>query len=63
MWSRNLGNLMISPLRPFEFVCALMVMSIIRLAIGMVPVTLLAISFFGFNLWASASRWRRSSST
>jgi ABC-2 type transport system permease protein len=51
MWSRNLGNLMISPLRPAEFVAALMVMSIIRLAIGMVPVTLLAIWFFGFNLW------------
>ena len=29
-----------------------MIMSIIRLAIGMVPVTLLAIWFFGFNLWA-----------
>ena len=28
MWSRNLGNLMISPLRPVEFVCALMIMSI-----------------------------------
>ena len=52
MWSRNLGNLMISPLRPAEFVAALMVMSLIRLAIGMVPVTLLAIWFFGFNLWA-----------
>src|SRR4249920_411421 len=51
MWSRNLGNLMISPLRPAEFVAALMVMSIIRLAIGMEPVTLLAIWFFGFNLW------------
>ena len=43
---------MISPLRPTEFVAALMIMSIIRLAIGMVPVTLLAIWFFGFNLWA-----------
>src|SRR6478735_6528785 len=52
MWSRNLGNLMISPLRASEFVLALMIMSIIRLAIGMVPVTLLAIWFFGFNLWA-----------
>jgi ABC-2 type transport system permease protein len=51
MWSRNLGNLMISPLRPAEFVAALMVMSIIRLAIGMVPVTLLAIAFFDFNLY------------
>ena len=52
MWARNLGNLMMSPLRPAEFVAALMIMSIIRLAIGMVPVTLLAIAFFGFNLWA-----------
>src|SRR5256886_14195598 len=51
MWARNLGNLMISPLRPIEFVCALMIMSIIRLAIGMVPVTLLAIWFFGFNIY------------
>ena len=51
MWSRNLANLMISPLRPVEFVSALMIMSLIRLAIGMVPVTLLAIIFFGFNLY------------
>jgi ABC-2 type transport system permease protein len=51
MWSRNLANLMISPLRPVEFVGALMIMSIVRLAIGMVPVTLLAIAFFGFNLY------------
>jgi ABC-2 type transport system permease protein len=52
MYARNLGNLLISPLRASEFVAALMVMSIIRLAIGMGPVTLLAIWFFGFNLWA-----------
>jgi ABC-2 type transport system permease protein len=52
MWSRNLGNLMISPLRPMEFVCALMIMSLIRLAIGVIPVTVLAIAFFGFNLYS-----------
>ena len=51
MYSRNLPNLMISPLRPSEFVASLMIMSVIRLAIGMVPVSLLAIAFFGFNLW------------
>ncbi len=51
MWARNIGNLMMSPLRPVEFVAALMIQSIIRLAIGMVPVSLLAIAFFGFNLW------------
>jgi ABC-2 type transport system permease protein len=52
MWSRNLANLMISPLRPGEFVLALMIMSLVRLAIGVVPVSLLAIAFFGFNLWS-----------
>src|SRR5262245_17227430 len=51
MYARNMGNLMMSPLRPIEFVLALMIMSMIRLAIGMVPVSLLAIAFFGFNLW------------
>jgi ABC-2 type transport system permease protein len=51
MWARNLGNLMMSPLRVFEFVIALMIMSVVRLAIGMVPVSLLAIAFFGFNLY------------
>ena len=34
MWSRNLGNLMMSPLTPVEFLLSLMIMSIIRLAIG-----------------------------
>lgn len=52
MYSHNLANLMMSPLRPFELIAALMIMSIVRLAIGMVPVTLLAIAFFGFNLWS-----------
>jgi ABC-2 type transport system permease protein len=51
MWSRNLANLMISPLKPIEFVIALMIMSVVRLAIGLIPVTLLAIAFFGFNLF------------
>jgi ABC-2 type transport system permease protein len=51
MWSRNVANLFISPLRPGEFLIALMAMSLIRLIVGMVPVTLLAIWFFGFNLW------------
>jgi ABC-2 type transport system permease protein len=51
MWSRNIANLLISPLRPIEFVAALMTMSIIRLTAGLVPVTLLALWFFSFNLW------------
>jgi ABC-2 type transport system permease protein len=51
MWSRNIGNLMMSPLRPLEFIVALMVMSVVRLAVGAIPVSLLAIAFFGFNLY------------
>lgn len=51
MWSRNVGNLLMSPLRPVEFVLALMTMSVLRLAVGLVPVSFLAIWFFGFNLW------------
>src|SRR5918912_803388 len=43
MWARNLGNLMMSPLRPVQFVTALMIMSVIRLAIGIIPMTLLAL--------------------
>jgi ABC-2 type transport system permease protein len=52
MWSRNLPNILMSPLRPTEFVAALVSMSLIRLIVGVVPVTIMAIIFFGFNLWA-----------
>jgi ABC-2 type transport system permease protein len=52
MWARNLGNLMMSPLKPIEFLIALMVMSLIRLAIGVIPMTLLAYFFFGFNFYS-----------
>jgi ABC-2 type transport system permease protein len=52
MWSRNLPNILMSPLRPAEFVASLVVMSVIRLGVGVAPVTLLAIVFFGFNLWS-----------
>lgn len=50
MWARNLGNILMSPLRPSEFMASLMVVSLIRLAIGMVPVTILAVPLFGYNI-------------
>ena len=50
MWSRNLGNLLTSPLRPFELVAALSVWSVLRLAVSMIPVAVAAYFFFGFNL-------------
>src|SRR3954454_12138218 len=43
---------MMSPLKPIEFLLALMVMSLIRLAIGAIPMTVLAWFFFGFNFYA-----------
>lgn len=52
MYSRNVGNLMMSPLRPLELVAALITMSVLRLAIAIVPVTAMAVLFFGFNLWS-----------
>src|ERR1700751_5126109 len=51
MWARNLGNLMMSPLKPVEFLLALMAMSLIRLAIGIIPMTGLALVFFHFNFF------------
>jgi ABC-2 type transport system permease protein len=51
MWSRNLGNILMSPLRPNEFIVALVTISLIRLTIGLLPVVLLANLFFGFNLF------------
>src|SRR3981189_3248193 len=51
MWARNLGNLMMSPLKPIEFLISLMIMSLIRLAIGVIPMTLLAMILFDFNFY------------
>lgn len=50
IWSRNLGHLMMSPLRPAELVASLIVVSLIKLLVAMVPVAFLAYTFFGFNL-------------
>jgi ABC-2 type transport system permease protein len=52
MWARNLGNLMMSPLKPIEFLLALTAMSLIRLAIGVFPMTLLALFLFHFNFYS-----------
>ena len=52
IWARNMANLLMSPMRPLEFVAALIIMSLIRLAIGLGPVSIMAILFFGFNYFA-----------
>ncbi len=52
VWSRNLGHLMMSPLRAWEMGLALMVVSLVKLSVAMVPVMVLADVFFGFNAFS-----------
>jgi ABC-2 type transport system permease protein len=52
MWSRNLSNILMSPLRPGEYVLSLMAISLLRLFLGLLPVVILANLFFGFNLFS-----------
>ena len=47
LWSRNLGNLFVSPLRPSELIIALASISMMRTLIGMLPAALLVFLFFG----------------
>ncbi len=51
MYARNLGHLMVSPLKPTEFMVSLLAMSLVRTLIGLVPASLLAIWFFGFSIY------------
>ncbi len=49
LWARNLGHLAVSPLRPLEFVGALIATSLIRTLIGVGGAGFLASVFFGFD--------------
>jgi ABC-2 type transport system permease protein len=52
MWSRNLGHLFVSPLRPFELGCALLTMSLVRTLIGVGGAALIAIPLFHFSIFS-----------
>jgi len=52
MWSRNLGNLAVSPLRPHELVAAMLAMSLIRTLIGVLPAALLAIPLYHYSIFS-----------
>ena len=52
MWSRNLGHLFVSPLRPFELGCALITMSLIRTLIGVGGAALIAIPLFHYSIFS-----------
>jgi ABC-2 type transport system permease protein len=51
MWARNLGQLFVTPLRPYEWLISLLAMSVIRLAIGVVPAMLLAIPLYHYSIF------------
>ena len=52
IWSRNLGHIFVSPLRPGELVAGLAVMAVLRTLVGVVPAMLLAWLFYAFNIFA-----------
>jgi ABC-2 type transport system permease protein len=51
MWARNLGQLFVTPLRPYEWLISLLAMSIIRVTIGIVPAALLAIPLYQYSIF------------
>jgi ABC-2 type transport system permease protein len=52
VWSRNMANLLLSPLTRVELLASLLIISLIRVALTIVPISLLALFFFDFNLWS-----------
>lgn len=51
MWSRNLGQLFVTPLRPYEWLLSLLAMSVIRVTIGILPAMLLAIPLYHYSIF------------
>src|SRR5438105_8980344 len=51
LWSRNLGQLFVSPLRPYEWLISLLSMCIIRVTIGIVSSMLLVIPLYHFSIF------------
>ncbi|PPR10800.1 MAG: hypothetical protein CFH41_01375 [Alphaproteobacteria bacterium MarineAlpha11_Bin1] len=51
MWSRNLGQLFASPLRPYEWALSLLAISAIRTFIGIIPAALLAIALYHYSIF------------
>jgi ABC-2 type transport system permease protein len=51
LWARNLGQLFVSPLRPYELVLSLTVISLIRTLVGVIPAAFLAIPLYDFSIF------------
>jgi ABC-2 type transport system permease protein len=51
VWSRNLGHILVSPIRPYEFVAALFVVALMRVIIGVGPAALLAWALYDYSIF------------
>lgn len=52
IWSRNLGHLFVSPLRPAELIAALLAVSILRTLFGLLPATIIAYLLYRYDVFA-----------
>ncbi len=55
IWSRNLGQMFITPLRPGEWLVSLLLLSAGRVVVGVLPAALLAIPFYGYSVFSLGS--------
>ena len=51
MWARNILNIFVTPISPMEYIVALMLVSIVKLAAASVVMVLLAWLFYSFNIF------------
>ena len=51
MWSRNLGQLFASPLRPYEWTVSLVTIGFLRVVLGIGPAALLAIPLYQYSIF------------
>ncbi len=51
MWSRNLGHILVSPIRPHEFMAALFIVALMRVLIGVGPAALLAWALYEYSIF------------
>ncbi|MBM3488673.1 MAG: ABC transporter permease [Alphaproteobacteria bacterium] len=51
MWSRNLGQLFASPLRPYEWAVSLITIGFVRVVLGIGPAALLAIPLYHYSIF------------
>jgi ABC-2 type transport system permease protein len=51
VWARNLGQLFVTPLRPYELMLSLAAMSLVRTLVGIVPAALLCIPLYHYSIF------------